>query len=295
MTKVYNMDLILHDEGGDRGRSGAQSVDRTVGLLKLVASGSSTGVGLSALMARSALSRPTARRLLLALMRGGLVEQDMTTKRYHLGPESYVIGTLAADRFGIHRLALDGLARLAQTSGDTAFLSVRRDLSCVCLHREEGPFPIRTHVLEAGARTPLGVGGAGLAILAAMSDEDIERAFAANAADLLAYPMMSPAILRDLVAETRTRGFAVNPGLVMADSWGIGVVVRAPSGEANAALSIAAIESRMTPARQDELATLLHGEARRLEARLRGANDFNGRGGRDAPAAASTRTRRRRP
>lgn len=297
MAKVYHMDGVVPIESGEGGRSGTQSVDRAILLLKLVASGSSRGTGLTALLAGSGISRPTARRLLLALMRDGLVEQDGETKRYHLGPESYVIGTLAADRFGIHKLALDSLARLAQASGDTAFLSVRRDTACVCLHREEGPFPIRTHVLTAGARTPLGVGGAGLALLAAMPDTDVTRVLAANATEMDAYPMLSSDVLRGLIAQARAQGFAVNPGLIMPGSWGIGIVVRDPVGEPTAALSIAAIESRMTPSRQEELAGLLRAEAARLEARLRGESDaarHRTSSDPDTPKAVPLRNRRRR-
>ncbi|MBE9603812.1 IclR family transcriptional regulator [Acetobacteraceae bacterium H6797] len=259
------------EEGRGQVASGAQSVERVIGLLKLVAGQAGGGVSLAELVVASGLNRPTARRLLLALMRGGLVEQDEATRRYHLGPESYVIGTLAADRFGIHRLAQDSLTRLAQASGDTAFFSVRRDMSAVCLHREEGPFPVRTHVLAAGMRHPLGVGGAGLAILAALPDAAVDAALGENAALLAAtYPAHTPERLRDLVRETRARGYAVNPGLVVAHSWGIGMPVRDARGEPVAALSLAAIESRMQPERQPMLAALLRDEVRRLETKLNG-------------------------
>jgi DNA-binding IclR family transcriptional regulator len=265
--------------------AGTQSVDRSIQLLKFVAVGSKAGIGLAEAVAACGLNKATTRRLLLALSRGGLVEQHPVTKRYHLGPESYVVGTLAADRFGIHRVAQDGLARLAQASGDTAFLSVRRDVMVVCLHREEGPYPIRTHVLLPGSRHPLGVGGAGLALLAALDDREIDTAIAANDDLWPSYPLITAERLRELVAEARQRGFAVNPGLIMSDSWGIGVAVRDASGEPVAALSLAAIASRMKPARQDELGALLVEEAHRLEEQLRG---FSGaRSGRPAQGVDS--------
>ena len=73
-------------------------------------------------------------------------------------------------------ITLPGLSwDAAARSGDTSFLSVRRDAFAVCLHREEGAYPIRTHALEVGDRHPLGVGGGSLAILATLSDAEIER------------------------------------------------------------------------------------------------------------------------
>jgi DNA-binding IclR family transcriptional regulator len=51
----------------------------------------------------------------------------------------------------------------------------------VCLHHEEGSFPIHTQVLSAGRRYPLGIGAGSLALLAAMSDREVERIINANA------------------------------------------------------------------------------------------------------------------
>lgn len=248
---------------------GAQAIDRAVALLQLVGRAGAGGARLADLIAQSGLQKPTARRLLLALMRGGLVEQDAGSRRYFVGPEAYVLGTLAGARFGIHSVSLDGLARLAKESGDCAFLSVPRGTFSVCLHREEGLFPIRTHVLQAGDRHPLGIGGGGLALLAALPDAEVEAVLAANAAVLAQrYPAFPPEVLRRLVAEARAQGYALNPGLLVPGSWGIGVAVRDRAGRPLGALSIAAIESRLTAARQREVAPWLQREARLLEAAL---------------------------
>ncbi len=70
------------------------------------------------------------------------------------------------------------------------------------------------------------------------------------------------------MATTRANGYALNPGLIYANSWGIGVAVLTPDGRPAGALSIAAIDSRMQPARQAELAALLTPDARRVEEKL---------------------------
>lgn len=252
---------------------GTQSIERALALLLQVGRTDGEGARLTDLVAASGLAKPTARRALGALVRTGLLEQDETSRRYHLGPESYVLGTLAARRFGIQAQAIDGLVRLAQASGDTAFLSVRRDVHVVCLHREEGPFPIRSHVLQAGDRHPLGVGAGSLAVLAALPDNEIGQAIAANAAIIAKrYPAYSPASLREAVARTRKDGYALNPGLLMAGSWGIGVVVRDPRGRPVYSVSLAAIESRLNAARRDELVPLLKAEVAKLERLLRGTS-----------------------
>lgn len=131
--------------------SGTQSLLRALGVLRLVASHSGRGIRLADVVERSGLTKPTAHRLLQALEQEGFLAQDAASRLYHLGPEAYVIGTLAGDRYGFRRAALPSLARLAAASEDTAFLTVRRDLHGVCLHREEGSFPIRSYVLQVGS------------------------------------------------------------------------------------------------------------------------------------------------
>ena len=251
---------------------GTQSIERAITLLLLVGRAGAAGVRLVDIVARSGLPKPTARRVLLALVRAGLLDQDEASRRYHLGPEAYVLGTLAGARFGIHALSLGGLSRIAAASGDAAFLSVPRDTFAVCLHREEGAFPIRSHVLLAGDRHPLGIGAGSLAILASLPDPEVERVLAANAATLAArYPAFTPELLHACVADTRARGYALNPGLFVVGSWGIGVAVSGPDGQVVGALSIAAIETRLGAERQAELVPLLKREAANLETALRDA------------------------
>ncbi|HCJ74596.1 MAG TPA: transcriptional regulator, partial [Agrobacterium sp.] len=75
--------------------TGARAVDRALALLSMVGRHAERGVSLSGIVAESGLNKPTARRLLLALIRAGLVEQDEETRRYYLGEEAYVLGSLS--------------------------------------------------------------------------------------------------------------------------------------------------------------------------------------------------------
>lgn len=275
----------------DRDQTGAQSVDRALGLLSMVARHADRGASLTDIVEESGLNKPTARRLLLALMRAGLVEQDQTSRRYYLGEEAYVIGSLASRRFGLLQVAMESLTRLSKRTEDSSFLSVRRDTFSVCLYREEGTYPVRTHALQAGFEHPLGVGAGSLAMLAALPDEEVEAVLAANDAVLRTkYPMLPAARIREGVAETRARGFALNPGLIFANSWGIGVAVRGPDSRVAGALSIAAIDSRMQPERQNELAGYLAIEVRVVEERL--AQMFAARNPQRGQAALRSQVRR---
>ena len=251
-------------EGG-----GAQSVDRALMLLSLIGRHCEHGATLATIVEGSGLNRPTARRLVLALMRSRLVEQDAVTRRYFLGEEAYVLGILASHRFGFLDCAQESLSTLSRRCGDTSFASIRRGDFSVCLHREEGAFPIRTHALLPGHRHPLGVGAGGMAMLAALGDGEVERVLAANASSCVErYAAYTPEAIRADIAFARNRGFALNPGRVLQNSWAIGMAVRYPDGRVVGALSIAAIDSRMGEARQEQLARDLAGEVSKVEARL---------------------------
>lgn len=92
--------------------SGTQSLQRAVSLLRQVAARGGRGARLTDLVADSGLSKATVRRLLSAMIREGLIEQEAATRRYYLGPESYLLGQAAAGRFGAHNLTEEALLRL---------------------------------------------------------------------------------------------------------------------------------------------------------------------------------------
>jgi DNA-binding IclR family transcriptional regulator len=249
---------------------GSQSVDRALRVLALVGRRAERGVQLSDIVEESGLNKPTARRLLLALMRAGLVEQEVRTRRYYLGEQAYVLGTLASRRHGLVELSMESLRNLSEITMDTSFVSVKRGNYAVCLHREEGTYPVRTHALQAGDQHPLGIGAGSLAMLAALDDAEAERVLSANRKALdTQYAYYPVEQIREDVARARRQGYALNPGRIVAGSWGLGVAIMFPDGRIAGALSIAAIDSRMGAERQPELVRHLKTEVARVEDKLR--------------------------
>nr|WP_255219686.1 IclR family transcriptional regulator C-terminal domain-containing protein [Kocuria salina] len=148
-------------------------------------------------------------------------------------------------------------------------MSARRGLETVCLARVEGAFPIRSHVLYEGLRLPLGVASAGLAILAHLSDADVERIITATA-DVRSIwgHRHTPERIRELITDVRRRGFAVNPGLIVKGSWGMAAAVFDATGAPVYALSLTGVESRFGDDRQQRLGRALLAEAHRLSQEL---------------------------
>lgn len=253
----------------DRDVTGSQSVDRALTLLSLVGRSTERGMSLNEIVEKGGFNKATTRRLLLALMRARFIEQDEVERRYYLGEEAYVIGSFATPRFGILEVSMESLIRISRQTGDSCFVSIRRHGHSICLHREDGSFPIRTHVLQKGFEHPLGIGAGSLSMLATLDDAEIEQVLADNAVELARdFAAVPVADIRAAVALTRAKGYAVNPGMIYSSSWGIGVALTYPDGRLAGALSIAAIDSRVQEPRQRELATILREEATRIEAKL---------------------------
>ena len=257
---VHNMDM--------KSVEGAQVVGRVAAILRAVSAAMPDGVGTTALATRIGLSRPTVHRLLSSLAADGFVDHDAATGRWMLGPELYLMGAVAAERYDISPLARESVRALAAETGESAFLSARRGDETVCLLREEGSFPIRSFVLAEGVRFPLGVASAGLVILSMLPDATVDPYLART--DLVAQygPSHAPAALRARIADTRATGYSVNPGLVVEGSFGMGAAIFDAAGQPAWALSLTGVESRFGTERRAELGRLLLEHAHRVSRRL---------------------------
>lgn len=252
------------------GIAGAQVVSRIGAVLRTVSQAMPLGLGTSDVARSAAIARPTAHRLLSSLSEQGFIDRDQRTGNWLLGPELYLMGAVAAERYDVSELAREHVAALAEATGESAFLSVRRGGETVCILRRDGSFPIRSFVLYEGKRFPLGVASAGLAILSFLPEESQLRYLAqASLADEFG-PDHAPAALRKRIAETRTRGYAVNPGLIIEGSWGMGAAVFDSAGQPAWALSLTGIEPRFSAERQPELGRLLLEHAHRLTRAIAG-------------------------
>jgi DNA-binding IclR family transcriptional regulator len=244
--------------------SGTQSIERALTLMREIAAHNRTGSRLLDLASRTALQRPTVHRMLKCLTLENMVQQDPDSHRYYLGPMVFELGLTAAPRFNLRELCHPSMNRIAEATGDTVFLTQRSGLDSVCVDRQEGTFPIKTFTLEIGMRRPLGVGTGSLAILSALSDEEVRNVVNANAPRLPEYGL-TPSSLLAQVKRAQKLGYAVREMPSLAGVRSIGHALHNQSGIAFAALSVSAISSRMSEKRVVELAAMLKNETRLVE------------------------------
>jgi DNA-binding IclR family transcriptional regulator len=247
-----------------------QVIRRVGALLRAVAAAPGEGASTSDLGRATGLARPTAHRLLSSLADEGLVDRDRKTGLWSLGPELYLLGSQAAERYDVTERARDILRDLARETGESAFLSARRGDETICVASEEGSFPLRSHVLHVGLRLPLGVASAGLVILSHLPDREITEYLDRRELTERWGDEHSTSGIRERIEETKLTGYCVNPGLLVEGSWGMGAAVFDASDQPAWALSLTGVESRFPPERRGELGELLLRQAHRLTQRLRG-------------------------
>lgn len=245
-------------------------VGRMAAVLRAVSSAMPRGITTAEVARSTGLARPTAHRLLGAMAAEGFCDHDHREGVWLLGPEMYLMGTVAAERYDITEIARPHVSALADATGESAFLSVRRGEESVCLLRTDGAFPIRSFVLYEGKRFPLGVASAGLAILSFLPESAIERHLASRDLEPVYGSDHGQGSLRRRIAETRERGWAENPALIVEGSWGMGAAVFDAAGQPAWALSLTGVESRFSPERRPELGRLLMHHAHELSKKLRG-------------------------
>src|SRR5256886_13214193 len=161
-----------------------QSLERSIGILRALAAAGRTELRLSDVARAVQLSKATTSRILAALCDQGLVEESREAKTFHLGPELTFLGWSAAQKFLLARVARPVLEKLADATGDTAFLIVRSGTEAVCADRVSGSYPVKVFTMELGSRRPRGVGSGSHALPAAPTAAQVEPILRADAQEL---------------------------------------------------------------------------------------------------------------
>lgn len=244
------------------------SVERACRILRAL---SDPGVArLTDIALATGLDKTTVLRLIEVLMRDGFVVRDADTKHYSLGAELLVLGAAALARFDPRPLVRPSLLRLTGTFEDSVILSIPSGIESLCVDVEEGRFPIRANYLSIGSRRPLGVGAGSLALLAWMPEGERKAALAVIAPQLKRYPRITPKLLEARAMEARERGYAVLLDVVVERMGGIAMPILGADARPVAAISIAALNDRIT-SREAELAKALRRECATCEVLWSGA------------------------
>lgn len=248
--------------------AGAQAVRRSLAVLRAVVSAAPRdGVRLKDVVAQVGLNPATAHRLLRVLVEEGAVDYDPVGRRYRGGKELFLLGLSRPGYFPLRSIAEPYLQRVAEGTGETTFLIVAGHRDTVILNRKVGTGPVQVLAVEVGARLPMGVGSAGIALLSGMATEQAEAIIADNAPRYEARGI-PVAMVRERVHLARERGYALlDPGL-HPETRSVSVLIAGPDGGPAATIALSCIRFRMPPSREASIVATLQESARQIGARL---------------------------
>jgi DNA-binding IclR family transcriptional regulator len=251
-------------------RKGAQAIRRALAVLRILAAGREAGSPLSEVVQATGLTRPTVHRIVHALIEEGIVERNARTGCYAIGGQVGELALARPSRSPLLAAADDVLRQISQSVGDTLFLTVRTGNDTLCVDRRIGSYPIQVLSIEVGARRPLGVSSAGVAILAAMPAQDARKIVAANEARFAAYRADVSTVLAQIAA-ARRRGYNLREVGLVQGTKSISTWIKAGDHRPVAAITMSAVRTRLGPRREAEIAEILLDASRSIEQAIRPA------------------------
>ena len=241
-------------------RSGTQSIERVVGMLRVIASRGRRGMRIADVVSVSGLPMSTCFRMLQRLELERLVYRDPLTRKYHLGPLLYELGLLAQPSYHLSQVCDEALRVIADQTQDTVYLSERRGSESICTSRALGDYPIKALTLDVGIRRPMGVGAGGLAILSALPEAEADRIVEASGPQYAKFGSLDPGFIRAAVIESRARGYSFLDSAATPGTAAVGVAF--PPKNPIAAISVAAISSRLGCSRRVDVAKIIQKQVR---------------------------------
>ncbi|KGQ21897.2 IclR family transcriptional regulator [Thermus filiformis] len=216
-----------------KGATGVRTLERGLGVLRLLAEGERT---LSELSKEAGLSKSTLYRLLTTLVRAGFAEER--GGRYRVGPVAFAVGQAYRTR-SLSEAARPWMLWLRDETGESVNLAVRSGLEALYVDQVEGRQLVRLFT-EPGTRAPLHATGVGKVFLAYEGlPEDLPlEAYTPNT-------RTDPRVLAEELAQVRAQGYALDDEEKELGVRCVAAPIFGPAGEVVAALSLSAPASRL--------------------------------------------------
>ena len=211
-------------------------------------------VGVSELARSTGMAKSSVQRCLVTLQHAGWLRMvDPEHARWGVTTKPLGIGLRAAGEEGLRDMALPYLEELRDITQETIHLSVCDGGSLIIIARRDSPQAVRTFI-EIGTRVPVHAAASGLAILAQLEANDLDRVLGNDLSGYTSTTIVDRDAVLAEVERTRERGYAVNDA-----SWwrpdvcAVAAAVTSASGRPVAAVAISVPASRFGPERARDL------------------------------------------
>ena len=212
------------------------------------------------------VARSTGYRYLQSLAQAGFIEE--TTGGFRLGPRIFDLARLARAGTNLSDVALPVMRTLASSVNETVLLTRRSGRFVVCLDLVEATQTVRLSY-ERGHVLPINAGAAAEVLLAWAPPGEVTAVLrAAPLERFTPKTLIDPAQLQTRFAQIRKEGIAVSQGELDDQILGLAAPIRNAQGSVVAAVSIAALASRVPRTQIARLKAAVKDAARKISEQL---------------------------
>lgn len=208
------------------------------------------------LLEATGLPKATLYRLLSALTEFRYVSHDLRLRTYTIGPRLVELSRSALSTSDLRSAAEHELTRLTQRLGETTALVVQDGGDIVNMDVRRGPHPLAVGI-EIGRRLPAIEAASGQAILAAMPPHEAHSFLAHR-------PAEERARLMSDIAISRARGYTIAASRSIPGAVIIAVPIQLTTGGQRGAITLTALEDRLSLEQRHVIGRDLMEAARRV-------------------------------
>ena len=246
------------------------TAERVVDILDAVASADGP-CGVSELSRQLQIGKNNIFRILSALEDKGWIEQDTETKKYRLTGAMAEVAFRALSQLDIQEISTPYLHELQQMTGETSALVMRVELQRTFISSVPSNQSVR-HVVPVGERRELWRGSGGKAILAFMTEDEIEavlRQFSDSGVSVLAAGQaVTVESLRAELAQIRDQGFAAVAGERTSGVCGVSAPIFNHQQKVVGAISVSGPMTRFDMEKALQYSTLIMEKAKKISSIL---------------------------
>lgn len=207
----------------------------------------------TAVAERLGVARSTAYRYLQSLVAGRYLE-EAPGGGFRLGLRVLEIARLARRSYGLSEVAQPSMEALAEDVHETVLLTRRTGDLVVCVDRAESTRAVRISY-ERGSALPINAGASALVLLAWSPEDEARRLLeATELRRFTAATLTDVDALMERLGRIRRLGYSVTRGELDPDVVGIAAPIRDENKQVIAAVSVAALASRIYPEAETEIA-----------------------------------------
>ncbi|OCA88026.1 IclR family transcriptional regulator [Bacillus sp. FJAT-27225] len=186
-----------------------QSVERAADILELFVA-SHPELSIKEISDYLGLSKSTVHGIIKTLEHRGYLQQNPENQKYRLGIKLFELGNFVGKHLDIGNIAKPIIRKLVEELNETVHLTIFERDEIIYIEKVEGPRAL-TIYSHTGKRAPIHCTGVGKAILAHLSEDEVDRLLSkAILKPFTEFTLTNPKDIKNHLAVVRGQGYAVD-------------------------------------------------------------------------------------